>query len=118
MPTLFSQMHMYPIDGAAHDVEEDATAFSHRSSSWALVIVGIDPDPANFDLARDWTRDYYDATHPYSADGSAYVNFMMEEGEQRVEGTYGSNHERLREIKAKYDAENFFNVNQNIPPKD
>ena len=80
--------------------------------------MGIDPDPANFDLVRDWTRDYYEATHPYSADGSAYINFMMEEGEDRIEGTYGANYERLRAIKAKYDPENFFSVNQNIPPKD
>lgn len=117
MPTLMSQMHLYPIDGAAHDVESDATAFSHRGSKWAEVIVGVDPDPANFDIIRDWTRGYYDATHPFSADGSAYVNFMMEEGDERIEGAYGDNYERLREVKAKYDPENFFRVNQNIPPK-
>lgn len=116
LPTLFSTMHMYPIDGAAHDVAPEATAFSHRGSQWAQVIVGVDPDPANLDLIRSWTRDYHDATHPYSADGSAYVNFMMEEGDERIEGTYGDNYARLREVKAKYDPENFFRVNQNIKP--
>ena len=114
MPTLMSQMHMYPIDGAAHDVDAAATAFSHRNSGWALVIVGVDPDPANFELIRDWTREYYEATHPFSADGSAYINFMMEEGDERIEGTYGDNYERLRQVKAKFDPDNFFRINQNI----
>ena len=53
--------------------------------------------------------------HPYSA-GGAYVNFMMDEGQERVEASYGANYERLAQIKAKYDPDNFFRVNQNIRP--
>ena len=84
----------------------------------AEVIVGIDPDPTNFDLVRDWARNYYDATHPFATDGSAYVNYMIDDGDERIEGTYCGNYESLQEIKTKYDPENFFKVNQNIPLKD
>jgi hypothetical protein len=59
--------------------------------------------------------DYWDALHPHSA-GGAYVNFMMDEGDARVRATYRDNYERLTQVKAQYDPENFFRVNQNIPP--
>ena len=65
-------------------------------------MVGVDPDPANKEKIISWTKDYYDALHPYSA-GGAYVNFMMDEGEERVKATYGDNYERLVAIKNKYD---------------
>jgi hypothetical protein len=64
---------------------------------------------------QDKTRAYYDALHPYSA-GGAYVNFMMDEGEDRVKATYRGNYDRLVEIKTKYDPDNLFRVNQNIKP--
>lgn len=66
-PTMLSAMHLYPIDGAAHDVGNTDTAFSYRDSQYAEVILGADPDPANTDAIRDWTVGYWDATHPYSA---------------------------------------------------
>jgi FAD/FMN-containing dehydrogenase len=115
MPSGQSTMHMYPIDGAVHDVAEDATPFSYRDATWAEVIVGVDPDPANAAAIMAWTKDYWDATHPYSA-GGAYVNFMMDEGQERVRATYRGNYERLTRIKAAYDADNLFRVNQNIRP--
>ena len=62
-----------------------------------------------------WAKEYWEALHPHSA-GGAYVNFMMEEGEDRVKATYGSNYERLVAIKQKYDPTNLFRVNQNIKP--
>ena len=63
-----------------------------------------------------WTKDYYDAIHPYSA-GGADINFMMDEGEDRVKASYGDNYDRLAKIKSKYDPKNLFRVNQNIKPK-
>ena len=78
-------------------------------------MVGVDPDPANKEKITTWTKDYFDALHPFSA-GGAYVNFMMDEGEDRVKATYGENYRRLAEIKAKYDPTNLFRVNQNIKP--
>jgi FAD/FMN-containing dehydrogenase len=115
LPTGKSTMHLYPIDGAVHDVGSEDTAFSYRDVTWAEVIVGVDPDPANAGMIRQWTIDYWDAVHPYSA-GGAYVNFMMEEGQERVQATYRGNYDRLARIKATYDPENTFHVNQNIRP--
>jgi hypothetical protein len=115
MPTWKSSMHMYPVDGAAGRVPADATAWASRDVKWAQVIIGVDPDPANAELVKDWTVEYWEAVHPY-ATGGAYVNFMMDEGQQRVEATYGDNYRRLAAIKAKYDPDNLFHVNQNIRP--
>jgi UDP-N-acetylenolpyruvoylglucosamine reductase len=116
LPSMFSTMHMYPINGAVHRVGSADTAFSYRQTKWAEVIVGVDPDPANKDKIMNWARGYWDAVHPFSAPG-AYVNFMMEEGTARVEATYGANYSRLQTVKAKYDPGNLFRVNQNIEPK-
>jgi len=115
LPTGHSTAHIYPIDGAAHRVGKTDTAFSYRDANWALVIVGVDPDPANKDKITKWCKDYFDALHPYSA-GGAYVNFMMEEGQERVKAAFRENYDRLATIKKKYDPSNFFRVNQNIRP--
>jgi FAD/FMN-containing dehydrogenase len=115
MPTMKSAMHLYPIDGAAHDVGPFDTAWSYRDATWASVMAGIDPDPANAKALRDWTVEYFEALHPYSA-GGAYVNMMMEEGQQRVRDSYRDNYARLAAIKAEWDPDNVFCVNQNILP--
>jgi FAD/FMN-containing dehydrogenase len=115
LPSWQSTMHLYPINGAAGRVGNSETAWSYRKANWAQVMVGVDPDPANKEKITKWTKDYYDALHPFSA-GGAYVNFMMEEGEDRIKATYGANYERLVEIKDKYDPKNLFRVNQNIRP--
>ena len=81
-----------------------------------MVIVGVDPDPGSAERLKSWARDYWNALHPYSA-GGAYVNFMMEEGDDRVKATYGDNYERLVAVKTKYDPTNLFRVNQNIKPQ-
>lgn len=115
MPTPLSTMHMYPVNGAASRVKNDDTAWGYRDALWAMVIAGIDPDPANKEKISSWAKQYWEDMHQYSAGGS-YVNFMMEEGEQRVKATYRGNYDRLVKIKEKYDPENFFRVNQNIKP--
>jgi len=115
LPSLHSTMHLYPINGAASRVGKHETAWSYRDATWAQVMVGVDPDPANNDKIISWTKSYYDALHPYSA-GGAYVNFLMDEGEERVKATYGENYKRLVTIKNKYDPQNLFRVNQNIRP--
>ena len=115
VPTMHSTMHLYPIDGAAHRVGKNETPWSYRDATWAEVIVGVDPDPANTKRITEWTKTYWDALHPYSA-GGAYVNFMMDEGEERIKATYRDNYTRLASIKKKYDPTNLFRVNQNIKP--
>ncbi len=116
MPTMKSTMHMYPIDGAAHDLGASDTAWSYRDALWGSVFAGVDPDPANVDGIRRWSIDYFEALHPYSA-GGAYVNMMMEEGQERVRAAYRDNYDRLASIKAAYDPDNLFRVNQNIQPR-
>ena len=115
LPTIKSTMHLYPIDGAAHDVGPSDTAWAYRDARWGAVFAGVDPDPANVAAIRDWSIGYQEALHPYSA-GGAYVNMMMEEGQERVRASYGHNYERLARIKAQYDPDNTFRVNQNIQP--
>ena len=115
IPTLPSTMHLYPINGAAHRVGPQDTAFSYRDATWAQVIVGVDPDPTNKARILAWTRDYWEALHLYGA-GGAYVNFLMEEGQEHIRATYRDNYNRLVLIKNKYDPTNLFRVNQNITP--
>ena len=115
LPTMHSTVHLYPINGAAHKHKSGETPWKYRDAMWSEVIVGVDPDPANRGRITDWAREYWEALHPYGA-GGAYVNFMMEEGADRIRATYGENYDRLAAIKAKYDPRNLLNVNQNIPP--
>lgn len=115
VPTPQSTMHLYPVNGAVHRVERDETAWGYRDVNWSMVIAGVDSDPAKRDVITRWARDYWEALHPHSA-GGAYINFMMEEGKARIRATYGGNYARLREVKARYDPDNFFHVNQNVEP--
>jgi FAD/FMN-containing dehydrogenase len=116
MPTLQSSMHIYPIDGAVHRVGKDETAFSYRDANFAQVIIGFSFDPADADLLKSWTVAYWEALHPYSL-GGAYVNFMMDEGIDRIRATYRDSYDRLVEVKQRYDPTNLFHVNQNIKPR-
>jgi FAD/FMN-containing dehydrogenase len=115
VPALQSTMHLYPINGAVHDVASDQTAFAYRDATFAPVIAGMWPDPAdNADNIR-WVRDYYEATAPYSAEGG-YVNFMADDDQDRVRANYGANYDRLVDVKRAYDPDNLFHLNQNIRP--
>jgi FAD binding domain/Berberine and berberine like len=113
IPTLRSTMHLYPISGAARKVGNNQTAFSYRDANWAEVIIGVDPDPAGNDRIIGWTKAYWNALHPHSA-GGAYVNFLMDEGRDRIKATYRDNYQRLTVIKHALDPTNLFRVNQNI----
>jgi FAD/FMN-containing dehydrogenase len=115
LPTLKSTMHLYPVDGFAGRIGRGDTAFSFREAKWSMVIVGVDPEPENAAKITTWTKEYWAALHPYSM-GGAYVNFMMEEGVDRIKATYRENYQRLVAVKRKYDPNNFFHVNQNIKP--
>ena len=114
-PTMQSTMHLYPLNGAAHRVGPNDTAWSYREANWAMVIAGVDPEPANNEVITDWARDYWEAIHPYTA-GGAYVNMMMDEGQDRVKASYRDNYDRLAVTKRKHDPTNLFRVNQNIKP--
>ncbi len=117
VPTMHSTMHLYPINGAAHRVGKNDTAWSYREATWGMVIAGVDPDPANRERITGWARDYWGAIHPHSA-GGAYVNMMMDEGQDRVRASYRDNYDRLAATKRKCDPTNLFRVNQNIKPQE
>ena len=116
LPTWKSTTHIYPVDGAAGRVASDATAWAAREARWVQVIVGVDPDPVEAQKAKDWAIGYWEAVHPFSM-GGTYVNMIMEEGTDRIRASYGGNYERLAQIKRRYDPDNVFHVNQNIPPE-
>jgi hypothetical protein len=115
IPTVNSAVHIYPLDGAIHDVGKNETAFAYRDVKFVHIIAAVTPDTELFPLYRDWVKNYWAALQPLSA-GGAYVNFLMDEGEGRIESSYLQNHARLATVKAKYDPHNLFQVNQNIKP--
>ncbi len=115
MPALHSMMHLYPINGACHDTAPDATAFGHRDATYAAVIVGMWPDPADNERNSRWVRGYYDAIEPHSQPGG-YVNFASADDQAKVAANYGANYDRLQAVKRQYDPGNLFHLNQNIEP--
>ena len=115
LPTMLSTMHLYAINGAAHRLTAGDTAFAYRHANFVQLIGAISPDPADNERMIAWAKDYWQALHPYSA-GGGYINMNMEETEDRIRASYGGNYARLAAIKAKYDPDNLFRVNQNIQP--
>jgi hypothetical protein len=114
-PSELSLAHLYPIDGAVHRVGRNETAWGFRDATWSMVIAGIDADPTKAAEITAWAKGYWEAMRPYTLGGS-YVNFLMDEGVERIKATYRENYDRLTEIKKKYDPDNFFRINQNIKP--
>ena len=115
VPTVNSTMHLYSINGAVHRTAPDATAFAYRDATFADVIAGAWPDPADNEANIKWVRDYSDATAPYSEEGG-YVGFLADDDQGRIKANYKGNYERLVQIKRKYDPDNLFHLNQNIKP--
>jgi FAD/FMN-containing dehydrogenase len=115
---LESPMSSFPIfhlGGQVGRVGEDETAFSGRMAGHTLNPNGITKDKEGFDEEREWVRELYAALEQHRT--SVYVNFLMEEGEERVRQAYGpQKYDRLKELKKRYDPDNFFRLNQNIPP--
>jgi hypothetical protein len=115
VPVGSSTMHIYPIDGEAGKVAKNATAFGYRDAKFVHVIAAMYPDAADTPRCMEWVKGYFAALHPLSA-GGAYVNFLMEEGDERIKASYAGNYERLGTTKKKYDPTNLFRLNQNIRP--
>ena len=115
-PTPMGQMLLEYFHGAATRVKPDATAFAHRADGHNLVILAEWMDPATTDRCIAWARETYSAMQPFMASGR-YVNYLADdEPGDPVAAAYGVNYQRLQEIKAKYDPDNFFHMNQNIRP--
>jgi len=105
------------LGGAMSRVGDEETAFGDRSSEWMLSIDSTWHDAADDELNVAYTRAFWDASLAFS-DGKTYFNFpgLLEEGDAAVRASYGRNHNRLAQIKATYDPENRFRLNQNIRP--
>ncbi len=115
VPAVNSTVHIYPINGAAHRVAPDATAFAYREANFATVIAGMWPDAGQNEANIGWVRGYYEATAPLSEAGG-YINFMSGDDQDRIKTNYKGNYERLVDVKRRYDPGNLFHMNQNIAP--
>ena len=104
-----------PLGGAVHRVPDDATAMGWRSAKWVLHILGMWPDPNEDDRNIAWVRNVAEALKPWAQDG-AYLNYLMDEGEQAVRDSFGRHYQRMVDLKSKYDPTNLFQMNQNIKP--
>ncbi|HWC37398.1 MAG TPA: FAD-binding oxidoreductase [Acidimicrobiales bacterium] len=115
VPAVSSTMHIYPINGACHRVSSSATAFAYRDASFATVIAGMWPDPADNEKNTEWVKGYHEALRPHSESGG-YINFMAGDDQGRIRDNYKDNYRRLAGIKKRYDPDNLFHLNQNIEP--
>jgi FAD/FMN-containing dehydrogenase len=110
-----SQMIVIPGGGAIARVDEDAMAFGHRAAGWNIHYLSMWADPADTEANIAYTRDIASTMKPWST-GGAYLNFLGDEGQARIEAAFGSKYQRLRDLKKKWDPTNLFRLNQNIPP--
>jgi FAD/FMN-containing dehydrogenase len=110
-----SSLALWQMGGAVARVPESATAFNGRNAGHTFNINGNSETAEGFEAERQWARDYWSALAPHHT--SVYVNFLMEEGEERVRQAYGAEkYDRLKALKRAYDPTNFFRLNQNIRP--
>jgi len=110
-----SSIALWQMGGAVARVGDSETAFNGRDAGFTFNINGNSQTVEGFEAERQWARDYWSALAPHHT--SVYVNFLMEEGEDRVRQAYGAEkYDRLKTLKRKYDPTNFFRLNQNIKP--
>ncbi len=114
-PTPLSAVIVEWYGGAASRVPEDATAFPHRAPQYNLVISAAWEHPVDDERGRAWAQGVWQSVRPFSS-GRVYINALGIEGEERIHEAFGANYGRLAQVKAKYDPDNVFRVNQNIAP--
>ena len=115
LPTPQCEIFLAFIAGAANRVPADAMAYRHRDAKFVLNVHGRWDERTDDERCIAWARAFFQASAPYASDG-AYVNFMTDEEGDRVAAAYGSNYDRLAQIKKQYDPDNLFHLNQNIKP--
>jgi hypothetical protein len=116
-PSPRSKIMVVNLLGAVSKVDEDETAFNHRTAPFILNINSSWSNPQESDKNEQWAADLWYAMHPFST-GGGYVNFMTNEGRSRVEAAYGEKYQDLVALKNNYDPTNFFRLNQNIRPRE
>ena len=115
VPNLESGMFLFITDAACHRVDDDETAYANRGGKLSAVIAGTWHEADDDEAYTTWVRDYFEALRPYSETGG-YVNFMSGDDQEIIDENYGPKLQRLKAIKAEYDPENLFRMNQNIAP--
>ena len=103
------------LGGEISRVSAEATAFGDRSAQFLLNIVARTPTAEGYDEAVAWAQGLHGAMAP-SLTGGTYVNFLSNEGDERVRAAYGDKYDRLVALKDEYDPTNLFRLNQNIAP--
>jgi FAD/FMN-containing dehydrogenase len=104
-----------PLGGQVHRVAEDNSAMGWRKAKWAVHILGAWDDAAEDAEQIAWVRNVWEAARKWEQEGT-YLNYLMDEGEQRVRESFGPNYDRMVALKNKYDPTNLFCFNQNIKP--
>jgi FAD/FMN-containing dehydrogenase len=114
-PTPLSMTRLNHFGGAMSRIANDATPFAHRDAMFAFSEDAFWNAPEDTEANVHWVKDCWQTMRSYSPRG-AYINFMADEGEDRVRESYRGNYDRLVQIKRQYDATNLFRLNQNIKP--
>jgi FAD/FMN-containing dehydrogenase len=114
-PSHHAEVIIASLGGAMGRVPVEATAYAGRDASYVMNVHGRWEEPSLDEAVRTWARGIFEATAPH-ATGGGYVNFMSMDDGARVKAAYGVNYERLRELKRRYDPDNLFRMNHNIPP--
>jgi FAD/FMN-containing dehydrogenase len=115
VPSPHCEIFIGQLGGQVNRVAPDATAYAHRDAEYVVNVHGRWETAAEDDAGIGWSRDFYRDAEPF-ATGGVYVNFMTEEETDRIGAAYGTNWDRLVEIKRRYDPDNLFRMNQNIQP--
>lgn len=115
LPNPMSIVLLFHFHGVAARVKPDATAYSHRTPLWDWDIISQWTDPADAQKLTKWVRDAFNKVAPHGA-ADVYMNHLAADDGDRVKAAYGSNYDRLAQVKAKYDPHNLFRVNHNIKP--
>ena len=115
LPSPECEVFFAQMGGATSRVPAEATAYQHREAEFIMNVHGRWQDADDDEVCVGWSRELFDAATPH-ATGGVYVNFMTEEEGDRVQAAYGPSYDRLVELKAKYDPDNLFRLNQNIRP--
>jgi Berberine and berberine like len=115
VPSPMTAIIIEHFHGAVCRVDPTATAFPHREPGFNLVLAGQWADPADTEVNMQWVPDTLAALEPYTAPRT-YMNYAADDDADRIVASYGPNLDRLRDVKRRYDPDNVFRLNQNIPP--
>jgi hypothetical protein len=116
VPSPMTAILLQQLGNAANRVPSDATAFANRDARWDGLVLGTWEDAAHDAAQIDWTRQAWRSLRPFST-GGVYANGVADGDAEEISGAFGSNYQRLADLKAIYDPTNLFRVNANITPE-